>query len=46
MQSILAVWCWSYGADNGRMARIIMSSMVLAPLSFSLLAWAFGIRPG
>ena len=35
-----------YGADNGRIARIIMSSTVLAPLSFSLLAWAFGIRPG
>ena len=35
-----------YGADNGRVARIIMSSTVLAPLSFSLLAFAFGVRPG
>ena len=33
-----------YGADNGRIARIIMSSTVLAFASFSLLAWAFGIR--
>jgi predicted permease len=35
-----------YGADNGRVARIIMSSTVLSFLSFSLLAWAFGVRPG
>jgi malonate transporter and related proteins len=35
-----------YGADNGRIARIIMTSTVLAFLSFSLLAWAFGVRPG
>jgi predicted permease len=35
-----------YGADNGRVARIIMSSTVLAFGSFSLLAWAFGVRPG
>ncbi len=34
-----------YGADNGRVARIIMSSTVLAFASFSLLAWGFG-RPG
>jgi malonate transporter and related proteins len=34
-----------YGADNGRIARIIMTSTVLAFLSFSLLAWAFGVRP-
>jgi predicted permease len=34
-----------YGADNGRVARIIMSSTVLAFGSFSLLAWAFGVRP-
>jgi predicted permease len=35
-----------YGADNGRVARIIMSSTVLAFASFSGLAWAFGVRPG
>ncbi len=35
-----------YGADNGRVARIIMSSTVLAFASFSLLAWAFGVQPG
>jgi predicted permease len=34
-----------YGADNGRVARIIMSSTVVAFVSFSLLAWAFGVRP-
>ena len=35
-----------YGADNGRVARIIISSTVLAFGSFSLLAWALGVRPG
>jgi malonate transporter and related proteins len=35
-----------YGADNGRIARIIMTSTVLAFLSFSLLAGAFGVQPG
>lgn len=35
-----------FGADNGRVARIIMTSTVLAFLSFSLLAWGFGVRPG
>lgn len=34
-----------YGADNGRVARIIMSSTVAAFVSFSLLAWIFGVRP-
>lgn len=34
-----------YGADNGRVARIIMSSTVLAFVTFSLLAFAFGVRP-
>lgn len=33
-----------YGADNGRVARIIMASTVLAFASFSLLAWALGTR--
>jgi malonate transporter and related proteins len=32
-----------YGADNGRIARIIMASTAFAFVSFSLLAWAFGI---
>jgi predicted permease len=31
-----------YGADNGRVARIIMASTVLSFGSFSLLAWVFG----
>ena len=35
-----------YGADNGRVARIIMSSTVLAFVSFTVLAWAFGVQPG
>jgi malonate transporter and related proteins len=34
-----------YGADNGRIARIIMASTVLAFGSFSLLAWWFGVQP-
>ena len=34
-----------YGADNGRVARIIMTSTVLAFISFPLLAWLFGVRP-
>jgi malonate transporter len=35
-----------YGADNGRVARIIMTSTVLAFISFTALAWLFGVRPG
>jgi hypothetical protein len=35
-----------YGADNGRIARIIMSSTALAFVSFTLLAWVFGATPG
>jgi predicted permease len=31
-----------YGADNGRVARIIMASTVLAFATFSLLAWVLG----
>ncbi len=34
-----------YGADNGRIARIIMSSTVAAFVTFSLLAWGFGVPP-
>ncbi len=35
-----------YGADNGRIARIIMTSTVLAFVSFSALAWLFDVQPG
>ena len=34
-----------FGADNGRIARIIMSSTALAFVSFSLLASLFGVQP-
>jgi malonate transporter len=34
-----------YGADNGRIARIIMSSTALAFVSFTAFAWLFGARP-
>ena len=34
-----------YGADNGRVARIVFSSTVLAFGSFSLLAAWFGVQP-
>jgi predicted permease len=34
-----------FGADNGRIARIIMSSTAFAFVSFSALAWLFGVRP-
>ena len=35
-----------FGADNGRIARIVMASTVLAFASFSLLAWGFGVQVG
>jgi predicted permease len=35
-----------YGADNGRVTRIIMASTLLAFASFSALAWAFGAGTG
>ncbi|MBP6898814.1 MAG: AEC family transporter [Burkholderiaceae bacterium] len=35
-----------YGADAGRVARIIMASTTLAFVSFTLIAWAFGVQPG
>ena len=35
-----------YGADNGRVARIIMASTVLAFASFSLIAWRLGAHAG
>jgi malonate transporter and related proteins len=31
-----------YGADNGRIARIIMSSTIVAFVTFSATAWMFG----
>jgi malonate transporter and related proteins len=34
-----------YGADNGRVARIIMSSTALAFVSFTALVWVFGVQP-
>lgn len=34
-----------WGADNGRIARIILTSTALAFVSFSGLAWLFGARP-
>jgi predicted permease len=43
--SNVAMLAERYGADNGRVARIIMSSTVVAFASFSLLAWAFGVQP-
>ena len=33
-----------YGADNGRVARIIMASTVLSFATFTLVAWAFGVK--
>ncbi|MBP8272664.1 MAG: AEC family transporter, partial [Sphaerotilus sp.] len=35
-----------YGADNGRVARIILASTVLAFGSFAVVAWRFGAAPG
>jgi malonate transporter and related proteins len=34
-----------FGADNDRVARIIMASTALAFVSFSGLVWALGVRP-
>ncbi len=34
-----------YGADNGRIARIVMASTVLAFVSFTALAWTLGVQP-
>jgi malonate transporter and related proteins len=33
-----------YRADNGRIARIIVASTALSFISFSVLAWAFGVQ--
>jgi malonate transporter len=42
--SNVAILAERYGADNGRITRIIMVSTVLAFATFSLIAWAFGVR--
>jgi predicted permease len=34
-----------YGADNGRITRVIIASTVLAFVTFTLLAWAFDVQP-
>ena len=34
-----------YGADNGRITRIIISSTVIAFVSFTLIAWLVDVRP-
>ncbi len=34
-----------FKADNGRVARIIMTSTVLAFVSFTLVAWSLGVNP-
>jgi predicted permease len=35
-----------YGADNGRVARIIMTSTVLAFITFTAIAWGFTAAAG
>lgn len=35
-----------FGADDGRIARIILVSTALAFVSFTLLSWGFGVVPG
>ena len=41
--SNVSVLAERFGADNGRIARIIMASTVLAFATFSVMAWAFGV---
>ncbi len=43
--SNVAILAERYGADSGRIARIIMSSTVLAFASFTSAVWLFGIEP-
>jgi len=33
-----------YGADNGRIARVILTSTALAFVTFTRLAWTLGVR--
>jgi predicted permease len=40
----VAILAERFGADNGRIARIIMTSTVFAFVSFTALAWVFGAR--
>lgn len=42
--SNVAILAERYGADNGRITRIIMVSTALAFVTFSVIAWAFGVR--
>jgi predicted permease len=42
--SNVAVLAERYGADNGRIARIILTSTVLSFVTFTSLAWLFGAR--
>lgn len=44
--SNVAILAERYGADSGRITRIIMASTALSFVSFSLIAWAFGVRRG
>jgi len=43
--SSVAILAERFGADNGRIARIIMTSTVLSFVTFTLLASWFGARP-
>ncbi|MFT3818881.1 MAG: AEC family transporter [Rubrivivax sp.] len=43
--SNVAILAERYGADNGRIARIIMASTVLAFGSFTAIAWLAGVQP-
>jgi malonate transporter and related proteins len=43
--SNVAILAERYGADNSRIARIILTSTVLSFGTFTALAWAFGVRP-
>jgi predicted permease len=42
--SNVAILAERYGADNGRITRIIMWSTGIAFVSFSAIAWIFGVR--
>ena len=44
--SNVSVLAERYDADNGRVARIIMASTVLAFVTFTALAWVFGVAQG
>jgi predicted permease len=43
--SNVSVLAERYRADSGRIARIIMASTALSFVSFSLIAWSFGMQP-